>query len=231
MLARTDLQHIAGTRCPLDFVEVPSNFLEQFAKSPMVLSTFARHYQSGAPLDPSLLTHHQQSSQMLSSLETQNQLQMALLDQLYHSELGVSTKEGNKENFDSTRTLEVLQSKVNVIPFVPETAWQVQFSHLFSYGASYYSYFWARKWGVRVYRRLFKETIEDESHPPMPWRVAGEMVRRELLGIGGGRDPWVGLEKIGVVREADKGSKVVGEIDDLGFDAQYLKNYVNNKSS
>ncbi|KAJ3407047.1 Mitochondrial intermediate peptidase [Chytridiales sp. JEL 0842] len=204
MLARTDLQHIAGTRCPLDFVEVPSNFLENFARSPSVLSTFALHHQTGSPLPASLLKEAQTRSTSLSSLETQTQLQMALLDQIYHS------PEASDPSFDSTRILRDLQARVNVLPYVEGTAWQVQFSHLFSYGASYYSYFWARRWSNRVYKKLFLGGGKS-------WREAGEMVKGELLVWGGGRDPWVGLEGVGVVREGERDGGVQrGELDDLG---------------
>ena len=255
MLARTDLQHIAGTRCPLDFVEVPSNFLELFARCPKVLSTFARHYRTGEPLaDLDLLRRHRLASISLQSLETQNQLQMALLDQAYHAGLNrfssfsssdtTSTSTFSASNLDSTAILRDIQNKYNVIPFVEGTAWQVQFSHLFSYGASYYSYFWARRWGNRIFRLLFAASAMNSQtksqlsvtqphlHPPdsslivhlgvttttipmRDWRASGELVRRELLGWGGGRDPWIGLENIGVVRDGDRDGRTKGSLDDL----------------
>jgi intermediate peptidase len=226
MLARTDLQHIAGTRCPLDFVEVPSNFLENFARSPSVLSTFAKHFITGAPLNMELLHTHRNRSMALNTLEVQTQLQMALLDQVYHS------AEASHPQFSSTEVLKQLQTRVNVLPFVEGTAWQVQFSHLFSYGASYYSYFWARRWSNRVYKQLFIDGLVQPSlsssssssagkivspSERLTWRDAGEMVKTELLEWGGGRDPWVGLGHVGVVRDGDKDGIPRGELEDLGI--------------
>ncbi|KAJ3178379.1 Mitochondrial intermediate peptidase [Irineochytrium annulatum] len=227
MFARTDHQHIAGTRCPLDFVEVPSNFMEQFARHPAVLSTFAFHYATREPMDLSRLAAYRAANKVLSSLEVQTQLQMALLDQLYHR-IPATEDEGTME-YDTTAVLKELQNRVNVIPYVDGTAWQVQFSHLYGYGASYYSYFWARRWSGRVYRRWFGDGTpggkgERGEEPlmiqppgcPTPrrvtWREAGEYFRRELLACGGGRDPWVGLEKLGVVRETDRNGRMVGDV-------------------
>ncbi|KAI8851156.1 hypothetical protein BC829DRAFT_425054 [Chytridium lagenaria] len=215
MLARTDFQHIAGTRCPMDFVEVPSNFMEQFARVPEVLRTFARHYNTGAPLPDALLTSQKESMVALNSIEIQQQLQMALLDQIYHS------NEAQQPGFNSTRALQLLQNSMNVIPYVEGTAWQVQFSHLFSYGASYYSYFWARRWSGRLFRKWFSdEAVLQIPGCPTPrrvnWREGGELIKNELWSWGGGRDPWIGLERVGLVRPGDKDDMTVGDLHDLG---------------
>ncbi|RKO91028.1 hypothetical protein BDK51DRAFT_35907 [Blyttiomyces helicus] len=202
VLARTNFQHIAGTRVPMDFVEVPSTLMEYFARSPAVLSTFARHYQTGDPLPPALLAARRPQ---YSPLETHNQLQMALLDQQYHSRIALSP------TFSSTQTLRDLHTRMGGgIPFAEGTAWQVQFSHLFSYGASYYSYFWSRRWVLRIWRELFEGREGN-------WREGGEKVREELLAHGGGRDPWVGLERVGVVREGEREGRVKGRLEDLGY--------------
>jgi mitochondrial intermediate peptidase len=59
---------------------------------------------------------------------------MALLDQMYHSDLA------KRDDFDTTLILSQLQDRISPIKSVSGSAWQVQFSHLYSYGASYYSY-------------------------------------------------------------------------------------------
>ncbi|KAJ3037654.1 Mitochondrial intermediate peptidase [Rhizophlyctis rosea] len=120
MLARTDFQHIAGTRVQMDFVEVPSIFTEHFATNPDFLSTFARHHKTNEPLSAAAIRSHRDAhaTQTFKALELQSQIQMALLDQLYHSELATA------EGFDSTKVLKDLQNRVNVIPFPEGTAWQ-----------------------------------------------------------------------------------------------------------
>lgn len=133
MLAQTGFQHISGTRVPMDFVEVPSIIMELFSSLPEVLA-FGRHFKTGEPVPLGLLNDIRTKQNQLEAFETQDQIQMALLDQIYHSKLA-----GNDE-FNSTLILQNLQDRISPIKFVPGTAWQIQFSHLFSYGASYYSY-------------------------------------------------------------------------------------------
>lgn len=171
MLARTDYQHIAGTRCAMDFVEVPSIMTEFFAKSPLVLCSFGRDFRTGEPLKPSLLRKYQSEADSLESLETQNQIQLAILDQLYHSSpqelnsfLGMDMPVDGTAS--STHILRVVAERVGVFPFAEGTAWQTQFSHLVTYGSSYYSYFWSRKWASRIWNDLFapvESVLEDDS--------------------------------------------------------------------
>ncbi|KAI9208613.1 uncharacterized protein BJ171DRAFT_419564 [Polychytrium aggregatum] len=205
MLGRTDFQHIAGTRCSIDFVEVPSIFMEYLARDPRVLQKFAFHYKTGEPLPLGLLESYQLNQSALESLEVHQQLWMAILDQLYHS-TGVLDP-----GFSTTKILQELTDRIHVIPFTPGTAWQVQFSHLFSYGASYYSYLWCRLWASRIWNTHFegKEVFGPE------WRQNGELIRRELLQWGGGRDPWVGLENMGIVKAGEREGRTLGELSDL----------------
>ncbi|KAI8928432.1 hypothetical protein BC831DRAFT_448668 [Entophlyctis helioformis] len=211
MLARTDFQHIAGTRVAMDFVEVPSILMEYFARSPEVLSTFGRHYKTGEPVPIELLRSRRSSLSTMESYETQQQLQMALLDQLYHSPLAMASLSSSSSAapFDTTAILQQLQDRVNPIGHTAGTHWQVQFSHLFSYGASYYSYFWSRRWASRVHRKLFA------GRPMHAWREGGEEVRQQVLRWGGGRDPWKGLEHIGIVKDGERDGKASGELADL----------------
>jgi intermediate peptidase len=133
MLAQTELQHISGTRVAMDFVEVPSILMESFANVPEVLS-FGRHYKTGNVVPLGLLKQYRLDQKKMEAFETQHQIQMAILDQLYHSKLALNS------DFNTTSILSKLQDRISPIKSVSNTAWQVQFSHLFSYGASYYSY-------------------------------------------------------------------------------------------
>jgi intermediate peptidase len=132
MLARTDYQHIAGTRTAMDFVEVPSIVTEFFAKSPLVLCSFGQDYKTGLPLSPSLLRKHQSEADSLESLETQNQIQLAILDQLYHSSAEHCKLFLGDEYYgaSSTEILQAVAQRVGVFPYAKGTAWQTQFSHL-----------------------------------------------------------------------------------------------------
>ncbi|KAJ3151390.1 Mitochondrial intermediate peptidase [Geranomyces michiganensis] len=192
MLAKTDFQHIGGTRVPMDFVEVPSIFMENFVRTPEVLASFSQHYRTGEPIPLDLLRTAQVASATSNAFDTQHQLQLALLDQMYHSPLAM------QPGFDSTAVLAESQRLYNVFPPVPDAAWQCQFVHLFSYGATYYSYLWSRRWASRIWDKWFKGKDADA------WKEGGELLRTELLGWGGGRDPWVGLDKLGVVKPGER---------------------------
>ncbi|KAH9816265.1 putative mitochondrial intermediate peptidase mitochondrial precursor [Melampsora americana] len=72
-----------------------------------------------------------------------------------------------------------------ILPSIPNTSWQTRFGHLHGYGASYYSYLFDRAIAAKVWKDLF----EDDSL----CRESGERLKTELLGWGGGRDPWLSV--------------------------------------
>lgn len=168
----------------MDFVEVPSILMEYFAKTPDVLSSFGKHHRTNQTVPISLIQQRLSKQGILESLEIQNQIYMALLDQLYHSPAAL---EGS---FDTTKLMFELFSKHSFIAQSSKSQWQVQFSHLFTYGASYYSYLWSRRWASRIHRKLFA------GIPARQWRQGGEILRSKLLGVGGSEDP---LEQIHLV--------------------------------
>jgi intermediate peptidase len=221
MLARTDFQHIAGTRCALDFVEVPSILMEYFAKNPYILSCIASD-SSNKSVPTELFKTHFTNSTALESLETHHQIQLAVLDQVYHSSASLERFTGQPSSSfaSSTDILCAVQSKLNVFEYVPGTSPQTHFTHLLTYGASYYSYFWSRKWAKRLWTELFEKSLsnlDDRSNNYEllerlalddgrggGWRRGGDLLKQELLGVGGGRDPWVGLEALGIVHESER---------------------------
>ncbi|KAJ3388239.1 Mitochondrial intermediate peptidase [Entophlyctis sp. JEL0112] len=188
VMARTDYQHISGTRCALDFVEVPSNFLQSFARDDEVLASIGTHYSTGEKVPIEMIRNIRARHDVLESVEKQKQIKMAVLDQMYHS-----AEQMESVNFDTTRMLRSVQNEIHVIPYAEGTHWQTQFSHLFSYGASYYSYFWARRVSDALRDRMFSGLSGEDS-----LREGGEVIKNELLQWGGGRDPWVGLGKAGI---------------------------------
>lgn len=227
MLARTDFQHIAGTRCALDFVEVPSILMEYFAKNPYILSSIASE-SSSTSIPAELFRTHLTNSSALESLETHHQIQLALLDQVYHSAASLEGFTGKPSSSFATSTdiLCAVQSKLNIFEHVPGTSPQTHFTHLLTYGASYYSYFWSRKWAERLWTELFEkslsslddrsnnyELLERLAHDDGQgggWRRGGDLLKQELFGVGGGRDAWIGLETLGVVHEGEREGHRVG---------------------
>ncbi|KAK3605604.1 hypothetical protein CHS0354_027266 [Potamilus streckersoni] len=198
MLGRTKYQHVTGTRCPTDFAEVPSVLMEYFATDPRVLSTFARHYQTGEPLPEKAIRNICQSKKVFAASEMQAQVFQAILDQVYHSH--------PQEGKSTTDILADVQNKYHGIPYVAGTAWQLRFSHLVGYGAKYYSYLMARAVASRIWHQCFKEDPFN--------RTMGEKYRREMLCHGGEIHPSALVE--GLLNEKPTVEKFVQSLlDDI----------------
>ncbi|GAB0095067.1 mitochondrial intermediate peptidase [Sergentomyia squamirostris] len=171
MLARTEYQHVTGTRCSTDFAEIPSVLMEYFAADPRVLATFARHYQTQEPMPRDMLNRLCASKFLFTASETQLQVFYSALDQAYH---GIPTEQAPS----TTDTLRELQGKYYGLPYVESTAWQLRFSHLIGYGAKYYSYLVSRAVASSIWHTYF-------ARDPLS-RSQGEKYRREFLAFGGG---------------------------------------------
>jgi len=98
ILARTNFQNISGTRCKMDFVEVPSILMEYFLQSDEVISSVAHHYQTDEPLKTKYIdimkNNLPQNYNSNKFINIQTQLKLSLLDQIYHS--SIFNKHSNK---------------------------------------------------------------------------------------------------------------------------------------
>ncbi|XP_039985941.1 mitochondrial intermediate peptidase-like isoform X2 [Xiphias gladius] len=177
MLGRTRYQHVTGTRCATDFAEVPSILMEYFATDYRVISQFARHYETGQPLPESMVARLCESKKVCGAADTQLQIFYAVLDQIYHSK---------PQNRSTTEILTEMQQKFYGLPYTPNTAWQLRFSHLIGYGAKYYSYLMSRAVASMVWRQCF---VQDPLN-----REMGERYRREMLAHGGAKEPMLMVE-------------------------------------
>ncbi|MED6263008.1 hypothetical protein CHARACLAT_000008 [Characodon lateralis] len=177
MLGRTRYQHVTGTRCATDFAEVPSILMEYFATDYRVISQFARHYETGQPLPESMVARLCESKKVCGAADTQLQIFYAVLDQIYH---------GKPQDRSTTEILKEMQEKFYGLPYIPNTAWQLRFSHLIGYGAKYYSYLMSRAVASMVWNQCF---VQDPLNRDM-----GERYRREMLAHGGAKEPMLMVE-------------------------------------
>ena len=138
MFANTRFESMSGTNVWWDFVELPSQFMENFAIEKEFLRTFAFHYQTGEPLPDELIHRIVRSRNFMAATACLRQVSFGLLDMAYYT---------MKEPFDDDiMTFEKhAWQKAIISPRLPETCMTVQFSHIMAggYAAGYYSYKWA----------------------------------------------------------------------------------------
>ena len=138
MLAEGRYGSLTGTSVARDFVELPSQIMENWGYEPEYLNTFAKHYQSGESIPMELIDKIVASKNYLSGYSQVRQLQFGLLDMAWHSLESLPQK-------DPVSFEKAALKPYEVMPGVAETAISPGFSHIFAggYAAGYYSYKWA----------------------------------------------------------------------------------------
>ncbi len=141
MLANTQYESLSGTSVYRDFVELPSQVLENWVSEPEALKLFAQHYETGEVIPAELVEKILASSNFNEGYSTMRQLSFGFLDMKWHSldADGLANLEGVGE-FENQA-----MGKTNIFPDVENDIMSTQFGHLFAggYAAGYYSYKWA----------------------------------------------------------------------------------------
>ncbi|KAK6521073.1 Mitochondrial intermediate peptidase [Arthrobotrys conoides] len=203
IVGRTKFHEVAGTRCPTDFAEFPSILMEHFARSPEVLSLFARHYRTDAPLPQELLQKRVKIGKLMENSETYQQVLLALLDQELHSPQAL------EKSFNSTQIYRNLDKVYGLFPHMEGEeggSWQGYFTHLFGYGGLYYSYMLDKAIADKVWKEVF---VKDPVS-----RDAGERYKQEVLRWGGSRDPWKCIGRL--LRREDLVEDAEGRMEEVG---------------
>lgn len=138
MLAKGRYPSMTCTNVDHDFVELPSQIMENWGYEKEYLQSFAKHYQTGDALPDSLIAKIKASKNYLSAYYHMRQLQFGILDMNYHTQ--TKPIQGDIIKFEKNALL-----STDVLPTVPECIISTSFSHIFSggYAAGYYSYKWA----------------------------------------------------------------------------------------
>lgn len=176
MMAETQYPGLSGTSVKWDFVELPSQFLENFCYEPEFLKTFAKHYKTGEVLPDEKIEKIEQSKNFMEGYQTMRQLGFGLLDMNYHTKVEELENESVKE-FEDKYT-----KATTLYPINPETAMSPSFSHIFQggYSAGYYSYKWAEVLDADAFQ-YFKETGIFNPETAAKYKI--------LLSSGGTKDP------------------------------------------
>ena len=151
MMAQGRYGSQTGTNVARDFVELPSQIMENWAYEPEFLQTFARHYRTGEPLPAELIAKVEAAKNYLAAYSQVRQLQFGILDMAWHSLEALPEA-------DTRRFEKAVLAPTAVMPDVPECCISTSFSHIFSggYSAGYYSYKWAEVLEADAFS-LFKE--------------------------------------------------------------------------
>lgn len=138
MFADTTYQSLSGTNVYWDFVELPSQIMENFAIEKEFLNTFAKHYETGADIPEDLIQRLTDASNFNVAYACLRQLSFGLLDMAWYTR--TEPFEGDVRSYEKEAW-----KKAQVLPDIPETCMTVQFSHIMAggYSAGYYSYKWA----------------------------------------------------------------------------------------
>lgn len=174
ILAEGRYSSLTGTNVSRDFVELPSQIMENWAFEPEFLDTFARHFETGEALPDTLINKIVEAKNYNAAYAQVRQLQFGILDMAWHTlkgdsgsgQFGASASSATNRISD-LKTMqelgtiafekEALKSS-NVIPSIPEACISTSFSHIFSggYSAGYYSYKWSEVLEADAFS-LFKE--------------------------------------------------------------------------
>ena len=174
ILADTQYPNLSGTSVKWDFVELPSQFLENYCYEPEFLKTFAKHYQTGEVLSDEKIKKINESKNFMEGYQTLRQLGFGLLDMAYHTQ---------PEAVQDIKTFETKQTeKCSLYPVNAETAISPSFSHIFQggYSAGYYSYKWAEVLDADAFQ-YFKENGIFNSEIARKYKT--------LLSLGGTQAP------------------------------------------
>lgn len=138
MFANTVYPNLSGTSVYWDFVELPSQLLENWCYEPEALALFANHYETGELIPMQFIDKIKESANFMEGLATLRQLSFGMLDMAYHANASVDLSD--LKAFEKS----VMAGK-SLYPDVPENMMSTQFSHIFAggYSAGYYSYKWA----------------------------------------------------------------------------------------
>ncbi|KAA2218479.1 M3 family metallopeptidase [Maribacter flavus] len=178
MLADTKYPSLSGTSVYWDFVELPSQVMENWCYEQEALELFAKHYETGEIIPMELITKIKESATFQEGMQTLRQLSFGLLDMSWHgidpSQI-INVKKHEDEAFEGTK----------LYPDTPETCMSTSFSHIFQggYSSGYYSYKWAEVLDADAFAYFKEQGIFNKE-------VASRF-KEHVLSKGGTENPMV----------------------------------------
>ena len=176
MFANTTYASLSGTNVYWDFVELPSQFMENFAVEKEFLHTFARHYQTGELIPDELVQRIMDSRNFNAAYACLRQISFGLLDMAWYTR--TTPFEGDVMAYEKQAW-----ARAQVLPSVEGTCMSTQFSHIFAggYSAGYYSYKWAEVLDADAFSLFKKQGIFNQK--------TAFSFRENILSRGGTEHP------------------------------------------
>ena len=178
MFANSTYQSLSGTNVYWDFVELPSQIMENFAIEKEFLNTFARHYETGEVLPDELIQRLVDASNFNAAYACLRQVSFGLLDMAWYTRN--TPFEGDVKAYEQEAWKDA-----QVLPIVKEACMSTQFSHIFAggYSAGYYSYKWAEVLDADAFSLFKQQGIFN--------REVADSFRNNILSKGGTEHPMV----------------------------------------
>jgi len=182
LLSNSVYPTVSGTSVPRDFVELPSQVMENWASDPEVLKMYAKHYKTGEVMPDELIEKIQASSKYGQGFASTEYLAASYLDMNWHTL--TTDQEQDALQFENT-----IAEKINLIPEILFRYRSTYFNHIFSggYSSGYYSYIWAEVLDADAFEAFNETNIFDKN--------TAKLFRENILAKGGSEDPMVLYKK------------------------------------
>jgi peptidyl-dipeptidase Dcp len=178
LLSNVTYKSLSGTSVPRDFVELPSQIMENWASEPEVLKMYAKHYKTGATIPDELIQKLQKAGTFDQGFATVEYLAASLLDMDYHSQTASISVDAN--TFEKNA-----MAKIGLIDAIIPRYRTTYFQHIFSggYSSGYYSYIWSGVLDTDAFEAFKTTTLFNPEK--------AKLFRENVLEKGGTEDPMV----------------------------------------
>lgn len=176
MLANTNYPSLSGTNVYWDFVELPSQILENWCYEQEALELFAKHYQTNQAIPMELIKKIKESSSFQQGMATLRQLSFGFLDMAYHA--------NDPKEIQNIKEFETRQfSTTSLLPDIENNAMSTSFSHIFQggYSSGYYSYKWAEVLDADAFAYFQEKGIFNQE--------VAQKFKENILSKGGTQHP------------------------------------------
>jgi peptidyl-dipeptidase Dcp len=178
LLSKCTYHKLSGTAVPRDFVELPSQIMENWAMHPEVMKSYALHYQTGEPIPDDLINKIKESGLFNQGFSTIEYLAASFLDMNWHTLEEPVTDDVN--NFEKKAL-----DNIGLIPEIVVRYRSTYFNHIFSggYSSGYYSYIWAEVLDADAFEAFVETSLFDQE--------VATAFRENILEKGGTEDPMI----------------------------------------